>query len=1258
MYTPLTLLFIVAPNVCLVFTPIIINYKLVFMKVFFSSFLAFFICVVSYAALPPITGVLTVCDGSTTALSNPVVGGTWSSSDVSVAFIGSSTGITTGINPGTATIIYTDGVDFATAVVTVNPLPTTITGSPFLCAGVSTGLSSSPIGGSWSSASSVIATVATGTGTVTGVSTGITSISYTLPTGCSAIMAVTVSTIPGAISGSSLICAGATSTFTVAGGSGGTWSSSSSAVATVSAVGVVTGMSVGTAVITYNVGFCGFSTRVVTVNSACAGTPVPGGVSASASTVCSGTPLVLNLPSYTATCGHIIQWQYSPDGLAWTNLPGANTVPYVHYPTGAYYYRCGITCAGSGSTAYSGPVYVTVNFAIGSRSVISTPSTSCAAVHFYVAACGVSSAFSVVTLFGDGTSDTSAMSSTTLSEANVYHAYSLPGTYTVIHILRLSGTPVDTVSFSFNYLYCRTLPISLYVDNNTNCVFDAGDFLNTSTATVRVDSNGVPIDTLSVTSGLYYKALGGIGTVYAFRPLSIDGGLIPYCPSAGVLYDTITAFTNTYVTKRFGLICGAATTYDLSVNTSSVANGNRQRVTMQVTNTSCVSVVPVITLTHSPKYSFIPTTFPGFMTSLLPTTVAGNTLTWNLPAMAPNSNRFIDVWLSRTSIMGLPLIPGDTVTTHISLSPTSGDTNPANNNIVRNDTVRTSYDPNDIAVTPEGYILPCTKLTYTVRFENMGNDTARNVSVLDTLSLAVDPSTLQIVSASDPMIVSITNDGTNNIAKFNFPDINLLDSSRHGLNSGMFVFSVNARNPLTDGTPIMNRVGIYFDENPVVMTNSVTNTVGMAPITGPDNVCMGYPDTLYNQMQGGIWASSTTAVATVSSVGIVSPIIPGSSVISYTVSNSCTSRTATKTVTVNNVVTDGVSIAASSGDTACTGVPVTFTATPILGGATPYYIWQLNGTTTVTGSTYTYLPTAGDTVIVTLASSEVCAIPSVLHDTIALTVITSALPVASIVASPGDTSCAGSPVTFSVVPTAGGDLPGYNWFVNGASVSAGSSHVYVPTTGDVIYCRMGSNFICRLADTVNSSPITMTVDPLYVPIISISAAPALTFVSGTSVTFTATTTGAGPTPSYQWTVNDSVIVGATNSTYTASHLSDYDSVTCRVTGTGVCNVTTFNSVFVTVFPVGVDETSGPSRLSVFPNPNTGNFRIKGLAVKETVYVAIRNVLGQIVYSSSINRSSSNIDEELILPQSLSSGVYLIDIMQGGDRDVIRFRLDR
>ena len=57
----------------------------------------------------------------------------------------------------------------------------------------------------------------------------------------------------------------------------------------------------------------------------------------------------------------------------------------------------------------------------------------------------------------------------------------------------------------------------------------------------------------------------------------------------------------------------------------------------------------------------------------------------------------------------------------------------------------------------------------------------------------------------------------------------------------------------------------------------------------------------------------------------------------------------------------------------CTGIPVTFTATPTNGG-TPTYQWHLNSSTTGTGqASYTYSPVNGDHVYVTMNSSVNCA---------------------------------------------------------------------------------------------------------------------------------------------------------------------------------------------------------------------------------------------------------------------------------------------
>ena len=71
-----------------------------------------------------ITGTLNACPGATRTLSSATGGGTWSSSNTSVATIGSATGIVAAIVPGTTTISYTAATGCVTTVMfTVNALP-------------------------------------------------------------------------------------------------------------------------------------------------------------------------------------------------------------------------------------------------------------------------------------------------------------------------------------------------------------------------------------------------------------------------------------------------------------------------------------------------------------------------------------------------------------------------------------------------------------------------------------------------------------------------------------------------------------------------------------------------------------------------------------------------------------------------------------------------------------------------------------------------------------------------------------------------------------------------------------------------------------------------------------------------------------------------------------------------------------------------------------------------------------------------------
>src|SRR5512133_3067508 len=99
---------------------------------------------------------------------------------------------------------------------------------------------------------------------VTGVITGSSTITYNTGT-CSTSTTVTVTTQPAAIGGTSVVCAGSTTTLSDA-TPGGTWNSGSPSVATINSSGVVTGVTAGSATISYTLGSC-FVTRTVTVNA-------------------------------------------------------------------------------------------------------------------------------------------------------------------------------------------------------------------------------------------------------------------------------------------------------------------------------------------------------------------------------------------------------------------------------------------------------------------------------------------------------------------------------------------------------------------------------------------------------------------------------------------------------------------------------------------------------------------------------------------------------------------------------------------------------------------------------------------------------------------------------------------------------------------------------------------------------------------------------------------------------------------------------
>lgn len=278
------------------------------------------------------------------------------------------------------------------------------------------------------------------------------------------------------------------------------------------------------------------------------------------------------------------------------------------------------------------------------------------------------------------------------------------------------------------------------------------------------------------------------------------------------------------------------------------------------------------------------------------------------------------------------------------------------------------------------------------------------------------------------------------------------------------------------------------------------------------------------------------------------------------------------TMTVNPILTPSVSITASTSTTICAGTNVTFTATPTNGGSSPSYQWKKNGFTVGTNSN-TYATnglTNGDVITCVLTTSVPCPTSATAtSNSITMTVNPVVTPTISISAS-ATTICAGTSVTFTSNITNGGSNPGYAWKKNGFTVSTNASYTTNSlANGDVIVCQLTSSLPCPNPSQVTSNSVTMVVNPILVPGVNITANTGNTICNGTTVTYTATPTNGGNTPSYQWKKNN-LNVGTSSTTYTATGLVQGDVITCVMTTSVPCptsNTATSNSIVMTVNPI-------------------------------------------------------------------------------------------
>ncbi len=859
------------------------------------------------AGVSPITGPSTVCAGTFGTLADATTGGTWSASNAHATISGA--GLLTGVSVGTDTITYSItnvcGTSSATKIITVGPYLTAgaITGAGSVCVGANITLSDLAPGGVWG-ATNGNATVAGGL--VTGITSGVDTINYTVTSSCGSAVAthaVTVNPLPnaGTITGPAAICIGSLIIYTDA-ISGGVWGITNSH-ATISGSGVVTPVSVGTDTITYTVtNSCGTASTsyVITV-----GPFLTAGSITGLSTVCTSSTITLT----DAAPGGIWSASNSHASIGGTGIvtgmtAGIDTISYTVTSS------CGVAIATTVITVNPTPVAGT----------ISGPSTVCMgspATYTDAAPGGVWSISNAhATISGTGLVTPVSAGTDTIS----YTVTNVCGTAIATQVITIGGV-VTAGTITGAGIICIGTPVTL-IDATPGGVWSASNGHATVAGGV-VTGVTAGIDTISytVTSSCGTAVATKIVTVSALPVAGVITGPSAMCTGTFTLYSDaspggVWSLSNTRATvSGTGLVtaitvgtdtlsytvtnvCGVASAIKVITISTSAGAGT-------ITGPSAVCIGSLITLTDGTPGGVWGTinshAFAG-LTGIVTGLSAGvDTITYSVTSSCGTVVATHVVTVSATTATGTITGPsavcfGSTIT--LSDAVAGGTWSSSNANAT---------------ISPLGIVNGITPGLDTIIYTVTGVCGTASTSVV----ISID---------NTPVAGTITGPSTECVGA----SILLTDPAPGG------TWSAVNTNATVSGTGMVTGVSAGTDLISYTVTNACGSvaatmmvTINPLPdagtITGADSVCIGSSITLSDASPGGIW-SAGNANATVSGIGVVFGITSGTDPISYTVINSCGTASSVLIVTISSLATAGTisgisSVCVGSGITLTDGVP-------------------------------------------------------------------------------------------------------------------------------------------------------------------------------------------------------------------------------------------------------------------------------------------------------------------------------------------------
>ena len=401
----------------------------------------------------------------------------------------------------------------------------------------------------------------------------------------------------------------------------------------------------------------------------------------------------------------------------------------------------------------------------------------------------------------------------------------ISGPDTVYNIYNFNQVPVP------NPCLYSTVTGQVYVDYNSDCTYNTGDVALSSVG-VAIGEN---LNSTSMTSVGYGTSTDFSG-VYSTSVLQT--WMTSYNVSIGNNYQFIFPYTTCSPTSYtssalpgtgldFSLQCTSLMDVQCWAGSAGVVRPNIPFYLFPyVSNIGCNAASGTLKLVLDANV-----TYNAGLSTNLPNYINGDTLIWNYTNLSNLSNGAY--WNSFFSSIYLTpngnVVIGDTLCFRVFTNVPVGDVDAGNNDYTICLPVVNSYDPNLKEVTPKGvsaagYIPVATsELTYTIHFQNTGTAVAYNISVIDTLDANITPVSLTILGSSNTASPKWIAPG---VVQFDFNNIYLADYiSNEPASHGYIRFKVALQSALPSGTVIQNRASIYFDSNPAVLTNRVTNTL-------------------------------------------------------------------------------------------------------------------------------------------------------------------------------------------------------------------------------------------------------------------------------------------------------------------------------------------------------------------------------------------------------------------------------------------------